>query len=82
MGIVSHIIAACVACGANDKEDSLCTHGDEWRSHHATRHLVELAELSRQRACEAVGVEGLRLKRRGCGACESYHKSWRGVWCE
>ena len=63
MAIVSHIITAGVACGANDEEDSLCTHGDEWRLYHAVRHLIKLAELGRQPAREAVGVEALRLER-------------------
>ena len=46
--------AAGVACCANDEEDSLCTHGDESRAYHILRHLIELAELGRQRSCEFV----------------------------
>ena len=49
-------------------------------SYHGGCHLIELAELGRQRAREVVGAEALRLKRRGCGDCESNHNSWRGVW--
>ena len=34
-------------------------------SYHGGRHLIELAELGRQRACEAVGVEVLRWRGQG-----------------
>ena len=51
-------------------------------SYHGGCHLIELAELGRQRAREVVAIEVLRLKRRGCGNRESYHSSWCSVLCE
>ena len=43
-------------------------------------HLVELAELGRQRAREAVDVEVLGLKRRGCGNYQLYHTAGVREW--
>ena len=32
---------------------------DEWSSHHVVRHLIQVSELGRHAAREAVGVEAL-----------------------